>query len=173
VCDVEQVYILDTGAFLSNWIQKQPTALFITTERIIDEIRNSPSRTRVENLISVGRLTVEYVESEFISKVTQASIDTGDAEVLSQTDVELIGLALCHYHSGKSVVLVSSDFAVLNTANYLEISITDLTGKMKNAISWIMQCPACNYRGTEGLECPVCGTTMRRRVRKKTDLKQS
>lgn len=168
---VERVYVLDTGAFLSNWTQKHPTASFITTERILDEIQNNPSKLRAENLISLGRLHVESVESKFYSKVSYAAAETGDAKVLSDTDVELLALSLSKHQLGISVALVSADFALLNTAKFLEIEIIDLTGKMKSAISWTLECPACNYRGNEGPECPVCGTIMRRRARKKTKLK--
>lgn len=168
---MEQVYVLDTGALLSNWTQKQSSALFITTERIVEEIRNRPSKMRIDNLKSVGRLRVESVEIDFISKVSHAAEMTGDVEVLSETDIELIGLALSKHNLGIFVTLVSSDFAVLNTANYLEIGVLDLTGKMKSAIHWIMICPACNHRGSSGVECPVCGTKLRRTPQKKTHLK--
>ena len=168
---VESVYVLDTGAFLSNWTQKYPTASFITTERILDEIQNNPSKLRAETLISLGRLHVESVENKFYSKVSHAAIKTGDAKVLSDTDVEILALSLSKNQSGISVTLVSADFAVLNTANFLGIEIIDLTGKMKSAIHWTFECPACNYRGSEGPECPVCGTKMRRKARKKTNLR--
>lgn len=168
---VQQIYVLDTGAFLSNWTQKYPKASFITTERILDEIQNNPSKLRAENLISLGRLHVESVGSEFYSKVSNAAAETGDAKVLSENDVELLALTLSKHQSGISVTLVSTDFAVLNTATFLEIEIIDLTGKMKSAIHWTLECPACNYRGSEGPDCPVCGTRMRRRARKKTNLK--
>jgi UPF0271 protein len=167
---VEREYVLDTGAFLSNWTQKHPTSMFITTEGILDEIRNSPSKMRVENLLSTGRLKVEHVGVEFISKVSRAATKTGDTKVLSENDIKLLALALSKRQSG-IVTVVSTDFAVLNTANFLEIDILDLTGKMKSAIKWIYECPACNYRGSQGLECPVCGTRMRRRARKKKSLK--
>jgi UPF0271 protein len=167
---LERVFILDTGAFLSNWTQKHPSAVFITTEHILNEIQNSPSKMRAENLISVGRLQVESVGNEFISKVSQAATKTGDVKVLSENDIEILALTLSKLQTGLIVTLVSSDFAVLNTANFLEIDFFDLTGKMKRAITWILECPACKYRGSKGLECPVCGTRMRRRAQKKKTL---
>jgi UPF0271 protein len=168
---VEEKYVLDTGAFLSNWTQKHPTAIFITTEQILNEIQNNPSKMRAENLLSIGRLRVESVGDEFLSKVSLAATKTGDGKVLSENDLELLALALSKHQSGIAVTLVSTDYAVLNTANYLEINIFDLTGKMKSAIRWIFECPACKYRGRDGPECPVCGTIMRRKARKKTNLK--
>jgi UPF0271 protein len=168
---VERIFVLDTGAFLSNWTQKYPNVKFITTEQVLDEIRNKPSKMRAENLISMGQLGVESVEAETISKVSHAASTTGDVRDLSENDIELIALALSKYGSDIPVTLVSSDFSVLNTANYLGIDIFDLTGKMKEAIKWTYKCPACNYRGNQGLECPICGTMMRRRARKKKPLK--
>jgi UPF0271 protein len=168
---VEQVYVLDAGAFLSNWTQKHPTSIFITTENILDEIRNRPSKTRIDTLISVDRLRIEAADNELISEVSNAATKTGDKKSLSENDIELIALALSRQSSSSIVTLVSADFAVLNTASYLEIEILDLTGKMKHAIKWTLECPACNYRGNEGLDCPVCGTRMHRKSRKKKILK--
>ena len=162
-----KVYVLDAGALLSNWTQKHPDYLFITTYSIIDELHNRPSQQRADNLVSTGRLSIESPAQSWIKQVAIVSSNVGDGHVLSDADTELIALALEFKNSGKEPVVVSTDLAVLNTAINLGVLILDPKKRMKHVISWVLKCPACSNEepsSSKFTECPVCGTEMRRKA---------
>jgi rRNA maturation endonuclease Nob1 len=158
------VYLLDTGALLSNWVQKNPNVKLYTAASIIDEIKNRPSIQRVESLISIERLIIESPKEHCISAAKDAAKKTGDLSVLSSQDIDLIGLAYRYSRNGADVVVVSTDLALLNTSRAIGVRILDPRGKMTHEIRWIMKCPACKHKSTntKEIECTVCGTKMKR-----------
>lgn len=168
---VSCVYILDSGILFTTWTQKAPTGTFITTSGVLDEIYNRQSKTRAETLLNLERLIEENPSRESIQVVKKKASKTGDAASLSETDIGLIALAYSKKTEGLSAVLVSTDMAVLNTARWMKIEILDPSGKFKDVIQWILKCPGCNHKvqsATRDLECPICGTRMRRVVQRKT-----
>jgi rRNA maturation endonuclease Nob1 len=107
---------------------------------------------------------------EDMLKAEDVAVSTGDMSELSRNDLELIALTLTISREVSDVTLVSTDFAVLNTASRLGLKIVDPNKKFGQEIIWIMKCPACNYksnRPTRETECPTCGTEMRRSPLKK------
>jgi len=117
-----------------------------------------------------GRLTYETPESSALDIVREAAKETGDDKVLSHVDLELLALAQSKMSQGQSTTLVSTDLAVLNTARHMGLSILDPSHRFQHEIIWSLKCPACNYNTkakAKTLECPVCGTAMRRVVSKK------
>ncbi|MHA1960197.1 MAG: hypothetical protein ACW99U_08205 [Candidatus Thorarchaeota archaeon] len=167
------IYVVDAGALFSTWTQKQSESHFATTENIMGEIRNRPSRQRIDVLISLGRLRVGSPGKELMKLVEDAAAKSGDISVLSLADMELIAYALEIAESEDEIVLVSSDLALLNTAIRLGLRVLDPKGKMKEGRQWILFCPACKHteeRAIRHMECPVCGTVMKRRVKHKSRL---
>jgi len=167
---MSHIYVLDAGVLFSKWTSKIPEGLFVTTSSVLDEIRNRPSKVRAEMLIILDRLQEDFPTPESIKVVRLAATETGDRSVLSDVDIQIIALA----HSKKSLdmktTLVSTDMAVLNTARHLELAAIDPSHRYKASITWALRCPACKHKSrfrTTNLECPVCGTIMRRFVHKK------
>ncbi len=163
-------YILDAGVLFSNWTSKIPEGIFVTTNTILDEVRNRPSKIRTEILTLIDRLHEEYPSSESLDAVRKAATKTGDRSVLSDADIEIIALAHSKKSVSESVTLVSTDLAVLNTARHLGIEILDPSGRFKHEIMWSLKCPACNHQSkykAKQLECPICGTLMKRVVSRK------
>ncbi len=168
-----QIYVLDTGVLVSTWTDKKLDSTFTTTPSIIEEIRNRLSRFRAETLFLLEKMDERTPNEEFVRQVESAAVSAGDKLELSQNDIELIALALTISGEGSDVTLVSTDFAVLNTASHLGIRILDPNKKFRQRITWIMKCPACNYKSqtpTRETECPVCGTEMRRSPSKKRNI---
>ncbi len=168
--EMSHIYVIDSGAFFSTWIRQIPDGNFITTEEVTDEIHNKPSKFRVDTLELLDRLRKETPPVESIKVVVKAATKTGDKPVLSETDIKLIALAQSKIGTGTRTTLVSTDMAILNTARYLGIDIIDPSGKFKDDIRWILICPACNHKtkvSKDDLECPICGTQMRRKVSRK------
>jgi rRNA maturation endonuclease Nob1 len=116
------------------------------------------------------------VDKSYISKVEVAAKQTGDNRELSYADKTILALALSEQNSDMKLILVSSDYAVLNTAIHLNMEILDLSGKLSESRIWLYYCPACNNKEkTPGLnlECSICGTKMIRRTRKRSKLPKS
>jgi rRNA maturation endonuclease Nob1 len=166
-------YVVDTGVLLSNWVQARPEAKLVTTENILDEVKNRPSTMRVEFLISTGRLTISRVEEQNIEAARRAAAHTGDISVLSAHDTELLGLGHQLLMNGYNVILVSTDLAVLNTAHFLGLKIDDPLGRMKHSVQWLLKCPACSHtsRISSETKCPICGTVMKRHARKRSKIR--
>ncbi len=167
------LFVLDVAAFLSQWTLRYPDAVFLTTPAVLEEIRNRPSRERAESLISMDRLRAELPEPEHIEDAKKAADAAGDLSVLSATDIELIALALQESRLDRSVTIVSTDLAVLNTAASLDFDIIDPGRRMRHVIRWRLRCPACGHQEEKdktSLECPVCGTQMRRTTGDKREM---
>ncbi|MBY8998322.1 MAG: hypothetical protein KGD60_11375 [Candidatus Thorarchaeota archaeon] len=160
-----QLYVLDAGVLISTWTDKKIDSTFITTPGIIEEVRNRMSRFRAETLFLLEKMDERTPGVVEVKRVESVATSTGDHSVLSTNDIDLIALALTVINEGTKVTLVSTDFAVLNTASRLDIPIVDPNQKFKQRITWGMRCPACYYKSktaTRDTDCPVCGTVMRR-----------
>jgi len=167
---MSHIYVIDSGVLFSDWPRQVPDGVFATTIGVVDEIRNKPTKFRMDTLKLLDRLQNEIPPIASVRAVAKAATETGDKPVLSQTDLELIALAHSKKKTGASITLVSTDMAILNTARYLGIDTIDPSGRFKDDIRWILVCPACNHKSKmsgEGLECPICGTQMRRKVSRK------
>ena len=167
---MSQVYVVDAGVLFTTWTMKVPDATLVTTSNIMAEIRNRPSKLRSEILLVLDRMRVTNPEEKQIRRTVKSASRSGDKSTLSDTDIELVALALMLNDEGENAILVSTDFAVLNTASHLDISFLDPSGKFKHEMIWAMRCPACHYKSkkpTRDTECPVCGTTMKRTPLKK------
>jgi len=168
---MSRTYVIDAGALFSTWTKRVHEGVFFTTTDVVDELRNRPSKFRADLLEVLDRLREEVPATDSIRAARRAAAETGDDSILSETDIDLIALAHSKSQEGMSIVLVSTDLAVLNTARHMGIETVDPSGKFKDDIKWALICPACNHRtaaSKAGLECPVCGTPMRRRALKKS-----
>ena len=162
---MSHTYVLDAGVLFSNWTSKIPEGVFLTTSSVLSEVRNRPSKVRAEVLTLIDRLHEDFPSSESLNAVRKAASETGDKSVLSDVDMEIIALAYSKKFLEEPVTLVSTDLAVLNTARHLGLEIMDPSGRFKQEIIWSLKCPACNHRSkskVKELECPVCGTLMKR-----------
>jgi rRNA maturation endonuclease Nob1 len=169
-----RIYLLDTGVLLSQWTSKHPDFILMTTQSVIDEIQNRPSKNRVQSLLSTARLRIASPDAESIEMTEKKARETGDYGVLSREDLELISLGLQQKHLSHNVSVVSSDLALLNTAAALGIGTLDPMGRMKDKITWMLKCPGCGNEESETIsqvECPVCGTEMQRIPKRKEKIK--
>lgn len=165
-----QTYVIDAGVLFSGWTAKVPEGMFATTSSVLEEVRNRPSKVRAEMLTLLDRLQEDSPTPESIKAVRLAAAKTGDKSVLSEVDMEIVALAHTINSLGIKTTLVSKDLAVLNTARHLGITVLDPSGRFKHEIVWSLKCPACKNKSrfrTTNLECPVCGTVMRRFVHRK------
>jgi UPF0271 protein len=142
---VEKPRVLDAGVFIEGH-----SFHGITSESVADETAVPP--------------TVEVLspKKEFVAKARAAARETGDLDVLSSADIDIIALAL--QFNG---IVVTSDFAVQNTAEHLGLEWEGAGKGITEKIDWIWYCPACNRTAPKKGECVFCGTETKRRPKTK------
>lgn len=123
-------------------------------------------KTAVEN----GKLKVKTPSEEFMNQAKTSAITVGDAFFLSETDMQLLALALELKAAGYSPQIVSDDYSIQNVATQMGIEFTALaTFGIRRLLEWVRYCPACHreYAADYGAtNCTVCGTKLKRKPRK-------
>ena len=133
--------ILDAGAFIENLYTEG-----ITSESVAEETKVPP--------------TVEILspKTKFIKKIRLAAKETGDLDVLSKADLDILALGL-----EMKGTIVSNDFSVQNVAEHLKMPWEGAGKSITKKINWIWYCPGCKkLQNTKG-ECEFCGTETKRR----------
>lgn len=148
--------VLDATAF---FLEIPFEGEIFTTPLVVDELNDARSRCRFEALSASG-LRVMSPARESLKRIEQASAGSGDREVLSLADREILALAL-----EISAGVVSDDFALQNVAHHLGIPVTSLQQRKARKRTWRFRCPGCG-RYTDGPdECPVCGALPKRTIK--------
>ena len=94
--------------------------------------------------------------------VRETSAVTGDDGRLSETDTELLALAL-----QLKAEIISDDYSVQNVATILQISFKTALQGIRKVIHWTYRCRGCGrYYEKMEPDCPICGSEVRS-VRKK------
>ena len=152
------MFVLDTCAFLT---QKHPDGECITVPGIKAEIVNKQSKQYYNNLIST-KLKVLKANSKSYELVIEKSQNTGDYDVLSDVDLDIIALA---YETKGTII--SDDFAIQNVATELNINFLSCSGKtIVEKRLWKYKCTACNnVENIKRNDCSICGSTEIRRVK--------
>ena len=145
------MFILDTCAFFT---QKHPDGEFFTAPGITNEIVNKQSKQYFENMLST-KLSVLKPKTISSEKVEMQAKETGDYDVLSKNDLEII--ALGYELQG---TIVTDDFAIQNVASALGLNFVSCSGKeITEQRVWKYKCTACNHRDKEKRsDCLVCGS---------------
>ena len=155
-----KVYVIDTSGFIVGVQFTDGTML--TVPGVVDEIIDSASRLRFDLMHDAG-LRVEPPLGVFKDKVVSAAASTGDAIVLSQTDIEVLSKAL-ELAQEFNVILITDDYAVQNVASILGIKFKPAgSSGIKKEIVWEMRCTGCGVVVKSGSECQICGSAIRRR----------
>ncbi len=128
-----------------------------TVPEVLDEIKNRPTKQRLENALASGKLEVLEPSDASIDKVRLAISGTKDS--LSDTDIRLIALAI-DLHAE----LVTADFGMQNICLYLGLAFRGLEKTISHVFKRSFFCPACRrYYSKEG-SCPTCGTALVKKV---------
>ena len=148
--------VLDAGIFFSEFTV---TGELFTTPSVFDELKDIRSKGNFEKLSANG-LRLLSPGSESKKKVILAAKKTKDIGVISETDCELLALAL-----ELDAVLYTDDFAIQNTASILGVRTTPINQRKAKRIHWKYRCSGCGrYSGHDG-ECPVCGAIIKRKLK--------
>lgn len=162
----KKVYVFDASAFMVGGIEFHPEISY-TTDSVVREVKaNIIQKARVEGLIASKVLKVCSPDSKFIDLIKKKSTELGEEMCLSDTDVEVLALALELSSKGHEVTLISDDYSVQNVASSLGLKWIGIkyTG-ISRVIQWEMVCELCRYEtyDAEIKTCPRCGVKMKRK----------
>ena len=167
----KQAVVLDTSAFVAGFDPFSLSEEQVTVPKVEEEIRrNSMNKLRFETALENGRVKVKAPSQEFMNQIRTSSTKVGDWFKLSETDIELLALALELKATGYNPQIVSDDYSIQNVATQLNIEFSPLaTFGIKRLLELIRYCPACyrEYPANSSVkECKVCGTALKRKPRR-------
>ncbi len=168
-----RVIVLDTSAFVAGFDPFSLGAEQVTVPKVEEEIRrNSMVKMRLEMAIESGILKVKAPTQEFQVKAEAFGNKVGDSSKLSETDKQLLALALELKAAGYIPQLITDDYSIQNVATKMGIDFLSLaTLGIKRLLEWTRYCPACykEYAANSKFkECQVCGTELKRKPKKQT-----
>ena len=155
--------ILDASAFYAG-VPFRSSNDYYTTSLAYDEIKHiKKNHDALGTLLETNRLKIREPDKESTEAAIKASKDTGDFPQLSKQDISII--ALCIEMEGE---IISDDFAISNVAKNLGLKISPImTQGIKDVGKWVHYCPGCRTNHTNKKECPMCGTSLKRKLLKK------
>lgn len=167
-----EVYILDSTVFISGFTEFT-NRKFITSKLVLREIKSKNLIKKINVIIKKGLIKIIKPKEKYIKKIIEISKEIGDFKKLSQTDIEILAIALEEKNKGKNAIIVSDDYSLQNTAKYLDIGIKSVHfPKIKKSIEWQWYCPLCfkKYNNEANEICQICGSKLKRKPKKLRNL---
>jgi UPF0271 protein len=150
------VLVLDSSFFIEDRsLEGDEDALSLPGVR--DELEDA-SRFRFDATVGQG-MRLETPSDEAVREVRGAARETGDASVLSGTDIRLVALAC-----DEDATLVTDDYAMQNVASRLGVGSRGIGKKrIDEERDWRYQCAGCGRVYDEKKRCGVCGSETTRK----------
>jgi endoribonuclease Nob1 len=166
-----RIIVLDTSAFLAGFDPFAFGEEQVTVPKVEEEIkRNSMIKTRFETAVESGKIKVKAPTKESFDSAKASANKVGDLHKLSETDMQLLALALELNTEGYAPQVVTDDYSIQNVAKQLKIEFVTLgTFGIKRLFEWIRYCPACHREypaNSKVKECRICGTELKRKPRR-------
>jgi UPF0271 protein len=167
----KRVIVLDTSAFVAGFDSFSLIDEQFTVPKVEEEIRrNSMIKMRLEAAIESGKLKIKTPTQESAAKAEVSANKVGDSSKLSETDKQLLSLALEFKDEGFAPKIVTDDYSIQNVATQMGIEFLSLaTLGIKRLLEWVRYCPACykEYAADSKFkECLVCGTELKRKPKR-------
>jgi UPF0271 protein len=165
--------VLDTSAFVAGYDPFSVTEDQVTVPKVEEEIKgNSITLMRFKTAVENGKVKVKAPSEDARERVTASANKVGDSFFLSDTDLQVLALALELKAEGCTPQIVTDDYSIQNVATQNGIEFVSLaTFGIRRLLEWIRYCPACHkeypadYNSTK---CEVCGTALKRKPRRAT-----
>lgn len=152
-------FILDTSALIGGLRPCSLSGKVYTTDNVISEVKDARSTAALEAWFACG-LKVLSVTGEMIKDAKSIASSSGEMFRLSDTDIEVLALALSLKDECK-VVLVTDDQTLQNICQKVGIEWMGIRRRgISKVSSWILECEGCGRRYSPSLKdkvCPVCG----------------
>jgi UPF0271 protein len=165
--------VLDTSAFVAGFDPFSISEEQVTVPKVEEEIRgNSMTWVRFRTAVENSRVKVKGPSEEYWKRARASANKVGDTFFLSETDLQILALALELKAEGCASQIVTDDYSIQNVATQIGIDFVSLaTFGIRRLLEWIRYCPACHREypaDYNSKKCAVCGTTLKRKPRKAT-----
>jgi UPF0271 protein len=149
------VHVLDASAFIHDYDVDGPTA---SIPAVREELEDAAAYRY--DAQSGGGMQVQVPGDAAMAAVRDAAGETGDLDVLSETDTRLLAAT---YELGGTVV--TDDYAVQNVADELGVGVDVIAQDgISERRDWNFQCQGCGREFDESRDrCPVCGSDLARK----------
>ncbi|MBW6470060.1 MAG: DNA-binding protein [Methanosarcinaceae archaeon] len=155
-------YIADSAVFIRGYPVE--STLLITAPSVVNELKSNEAVMRFD-LAREGGARVEMPQPCMIDEVRKMAQHTRDVEELSPTDIDILAKAL---ERKDDATLLTDDYAVQNVAVMLGIDVKPVVQeKIRDILVWEKQCVGCRKRFDKGDVCPICGSELKKRRKRK------
>lgn len=164
----KRVVILDTSALVAGFDPFSISEEQYTVQSVIEEVsRKSVFSLRFETAIDSGKIKVKTPKADFMEEAKASASAVGDAFFLSETDIQVLALALELRTKGYRPLVATDDYSIQNVATQMKVEFASLiTFGIRRHLQWVRYCPACHRRPSgeyKGKECEICGTQLKRK----------
>ncbi|MFH0859724.1 MAG: PIN domain-containing protein [Candidatus Altiarchaeota archaeon] len=154
--------VLDTSAILRSDLDFSDGE-YCLPDSVLDELESvGDEKTALAVAISIKTRDIKVLNpsENALAAALEAARATGDVGSLSETDLDVIALAL--QTSGS---IVSDDYAIQNVASHLSIKFEPTAQDgIRKKVKWVKRCSGCGktYGAEYDGDCSVCGSRLRR-----------
>lgn len=167
----KKTIILDTSAFLAGFDPFSIDKEQITVPKVHDEVKTtSMAQVRFNAALESGKIKIKTPKTEYTDKIKSSANKLGDSYLLSETDIQLLAIALELKSQGEHPEIITDDYSIQNVAKQNNIEFYALaTFGIRRLLEWTRYCPACykEYPINSSFRvCQVCGTELKRKPKK-------
>ena len=166
--ECKTTFVLDTSAIIYGFNPRLVGGTHYITPLVESELLGKKTKQVMELSVASGSLIVRTPKDEFTVQVKSLAGSSGDLSVLSETDLEVVALALELKNEGCDPVVVSDDYSLQNLCTLLKINFKPMMTKgISEEFWWFLYCPACGATYKQSLRstiCQVCGHQLKRKV---------
>jgi UPF0271 protein len=161
---IKKYLIIDTSAILSGKQLNLNDFIMVTSSSVINEIKPGGKEYRkLQYLLEKGLYIFKPLKKS-LDKIQNMSKKTGDISRLSETDIDILAIALELYNKKDTeVVILSDDYSIQNLSNYLKIKYLNVSQSgITKRFKWSYKCQGCGKKFNNNIKiCPVCGSSIR------------
>ena len=156
--------IIDTSAIFSGKSLNINDSTLITTNSVINEIKPGGKDYRNLQFLFEKGLLIQEPTRKSIEYIQDISKKTGDVARLSNTDVEILALALdLNRKSKNEIIILSDDYSIQNVSNFLKIRFLNISQPgITKRFKWSYKCRGCGktYKNNTKI-CNICGSKIK------------
>lgn len=149
-------FVLDATAIRSGLVI-DGSGIWYTTPMVLGEVEKGREADDLE-LREGLHLEVIRPKNDSIIEIVKAAENTGDTARLSETDIDVLALAL-----ELDATLVTDDYSIQNVAECLNISYQGTVQPgIREVYSWTFRCTGCGrYYEEKAGSCKTCGSAIK------------
>ena len=154
------IVIYDTSAIIRGILNVKSIKYAYTTHSVLKELRKCRANyTKVIALIEANILEVISPSKNFVKRVKEKATQLGELGKISDTDLEIIALAMSLKNREEDILVMTNDFAIQNILSHLNIKYKSVGLKeIKESREYVYECKNCHAKyETKYSFCPKCG----------------